>query len=172
MKTRLKILVMAVALLAAACPAIADQKRWGGAGRGPSYVADIADTPRLNLTAAQAERIDAIRKTHLKDFLPIQKELAEKSRMLRELWLAHHPDQRRIETLQADAQMVRDRLTERIEAYNSEVYRVLSPEQRAKVQLRVRGQGMGRMGTGMDGKRMGGARREKGRMADWWKECE
>lgn len=166
MKAWFIILAMVATAMVAAYPAQADRERWGGSGRGPGYVADIAETPGLHLTAEQSGKIVALREDHLKDVMPLVEELNEKSRLLRELWLAHHPDQRRIEILQAEALMVRGRLTERIETYSREVYQILSPEQRAKVQLRDRGQGMGRTGGATDGGRMGGARREKGWMPD------
>lgn len=157
MKKWITILAAVATALAVASPVSADRERWGGSGRGPGYGADIAETLGLNLTAEQTERIDTIREAYFKGMLPLLDELNGKSQVLRNLWLAHHPDQRRIEVLQAEAQMVRDRLMERIAAYNLEVYQMLSPEQRMKVQAQVRGQGMGRMG---------GARREEGRMPE------
>lgn len=162
MNTWMRILVVAATVLAFASPVIADRERWGGSRRGPGYIADIAETPGLALTAEQAERIDALREDHLKDIGPIKRELDEKSRALRNLWLAHRLDSQRIEASQAEAMTVRERLMKRIETYNAEVYLILTPEQQASVQFRNRGLGGVRMGGGMEGGRMGGLRREKG----------
>jgi Spy/CpxP family protein refolding chaperone len=159
MKKWILILAVITAAAVAASPAIADRERWRGSGRGPGYVVDIAETPGLYLGAEQVEIIAALREAHLKYILSVQQELTEKSQDLRDLWLAPYPDRRQIESCQAKTRMVRDRLAEWIEAYNQKVYRILTPGQRATVQLRGREQGARRMGTEVDGEHLDGARR-------------
>jgi Spy/CpxP family protein refolding chaperone len=120
-------------------------RQWGYVS-GPGRVEDIAKTPGLNLTTEQAAKINALRETHLKEIKPLLDEMTDKSRKLRGLWLSQQPDQKEIEIIGVEAQKLRLRLMDRVEAYRREVYRELTPDQQQRVQIRDIGQGRGRMG--------------------------
>ena len=121
----------------------------------------------LNLTIKQAAKINALREAHLEEIKPLLEEMIETNRTLRDLWLAPQPDKKRIEALQVEAQKLSLRLTHRIEAYQQEVYRELTSDQRKRVQIRDIDHNKGCIGVfGMDGKSTEGLPKVKNRMQD------
>ncbi|MDA8125276.1 MAG: Spy/CpxP family protein refolding chaperone [Deltaproteobacteria bacterium] len=147
MKKLMTLIAMIALTAAAAFPALADRGVKVGYGNGPGNVADIAAARGLDLTAEQREKINITRASHLKDIQPLQEQIARRSRELKSLWLAATPDREKILTLQKEAQLLRDQLTDKRTAYLLEVRKVLTPEQLVKVRAYVTGRGM----AGKDG---------------------
>lgn len=146
---KVMMIVTVIALAAVVTsPAMAYRGMGAGYGSGPGNVADIGTARGLDLTAEQAEKINAIRAAHLKDIQPLQGQMLSKSRELRNLWLAATPDKEKITAFQKEARDLRDQLADKRTAYRLEVQKVLTPEQQAKVQAYGMGRGTARVGGG------------------------
>lgn len=128
---RIAALLLFSLLLAAPTPAVG--QREADSPRGPRYLNDIAETPGLDLTAGQQRKIAELKDLHWKEILVLRKELKERGRELKELWLAQSPDQSKIQAVQAEVQAIQGRLRQRLKAYNEAVYEILRPEQREKI---------------------------------------
>jgi len=150
------IAVIAVAAAVMAAPAEA-RGGWGGSYHGGGYYYDLAAAPGLNLTEAQAGKLNAVRNAHLREVKPLQDQMYSKSGDLRLLWLQRTPDQQKILTVQKEVRALRDQLYDKQTAYRLEAQKVLTPEQQAMLQnygpRQAYGSGMG-YGRG-HGMRMG-----------------
>ncbi|MEW6335482.1 MAG: Spy/CpxP family protein refolding chaperone [Thermodesulfobacteriota bacterium] len=152
MKISRIITVLCMAGAIAASPAMAHREMRAGYGSGPGNVEDIAEAQGLDLTAAQRERIDALREAHLREIKPLQEQLYVRGRELRQLWLDRHPDRDSILALQREVRGLRRRLMEKLTTYRLDAWQLLTPEQQEKVRPYGPGRGPGRMGgPGMRG---------------------
>ncbi len=116
-----------------AVPAIAYREMRTGYGSGPGNVEDIAAERGLGLTVEQREKINTLREAHLKDVKPLQDKLYVKSRELKELWLARTPDREAILASQKEVQALRNQLMDKLMTYRLDAWRLLTPEQQAKI---------------------------------------
>jgi len=97
--------------------------------RGPDRFEKIITLSGLNLTVEQTEKIMALHKTYHEESEPFREQLIGKGRELKELWLARIPDRRRIATVEADIQELREQLRGKQEAYRQGIRRFLTPKQ-------------------------------------------
>lgn len=146
---------IAVCILAAiaAAPAAAHREMRAGYGSGPGNVEDIAEERGLDLTPEQREKIRTLREFHLRDIKPLQEQLYAKGRELRGLWLAEAPDRESILALQKEVQALRNRLMDKLTTYRLDTWRLLTPEQQAKIRphrFEPRPPRMGGPGIGSD----------------------
>jgi Spy/CpxP family protein refolding chaperone len=131
---KLKMSIAACLLAAiAAAPAPAHREMRAGYGSGPGNVEDIAAERGLELTTEQRVKINALRQAHLIDIKPLQDRLHLRSMELRGLWLAETPDRERILALQKEVQALRIQLMDKLTTYRLDAWRLLTPEQQAKI---------------------------------------
>jgi Spy/CpxP family protein refolding chaperone len=118
---------------------------WGkGMGRGPAYGGDWTRYAKdLNLTTDQTASIKALQDAHLKDVKPLQDKMFAKRGDLRLLWLEKNPNQDKIVTLQREIRALRDQLDDKRTELQFSITKVLTPEQREKMQTGFRGRGAG-----------------------------
>jgi len=132
--------------------ATAHREMRAGYGSGPGNVEDIAEERGLDLTAEQRDKINTLRRVHLRDIEPLQERLHVKTRELRGLWLAETPNRENILALQKEVQDLRNRLMDKLTAYRLDAWQLLTPEQQEKIRphgpwgrhQRMGGPGMGR----------------------------
>ncbi len=155
MKKATKWTMTAMVLLFAA--AIATSAFGFGWGRGPGFGSgscggDFAGVPGLELTADQKAQLEAMRDAQFKEIEPLREQMFAKRDAVRKLWLAPTPDQAKILAAQKEMRTLRDQMQDKMTAFRLEALKVLTPEQREKLQSAAstgRGFGPGRgMGPG------------------------
>jgi Spy/CpxP family protein refolding chaperone len=151
MKKATKWTMAAMVLLFAA--AIATSAFGFGWGRGPGFgsgpCGDFARFAGLDLTAEQKAQLETMRDAQYKEIEPLRKDMFAKRDALRTLWLEPNPDQAKIQAAQQEMRTLRDQLQDKMTAFRLEALKVLTPEQREKLNSAVSaGRGFGR-GRGM-----------------------
>ena len=113
---------------------------------------------RLDLTAEQKTKIEALRNSFLRDIKPLQDQMFSKRGDLRLLWLQTSPDKEKILAVQKDIRAIRDQLQDKAVAHRVDAYNLLTPEQKEKAKSFLGGQGPGRGGMwrGQEGRGMMG----------------
>jgi Spy/CpxP family protein refolding chaperone len=119
----------------AAATALAGDERRERHRRGPDRFEEVMALPGLNLTEEQQERIRTLREAYREASKPLRERMIGKGRELRNLWLAQTPDRERIMAVQAEAQELRAQLSEKEEGYFQEARRLLTPEQRTRLEV-------------------------------------
>jgi Spy/CpxP family protein refolding chaperone len=102
----------------------------------------------MNLTADQTEKIRVLQEAHLNDIQPLRQDLYMKRQGLRLLWLEKTPDQVKITAVNQEIRTLRDQLEDKMTSHRLAVFKVLTPEQKAKIQAYWPGRGHG-PGKGM-----------------------
>jgi Spy/CpxP family protein refolding chaperone len=131
------VVLFAVVILAASAFAVGPG--WGRGhggghqGGGDCYGADLTAVPGLNLTTEQTAKINALREAHLKDVKPIQDKMFSKRGDLKMLWLQMNPDQEKIRQTQKEIRTLRDQMQDKKDNYRFEMLKVLTPEQKEKL---------------------------------------
>ena len=116
----------------------------GMMGYGSDYdCSSLEANAKLKLTKEQAARISALAEKYAQEIDPIREQLYDKGRELKSEWLQTEPNRGRIEILQGEAVMLRERLRAALAAQRVEVIKVLTLEQR----VHVPDHGMGRIFT-------------------------
>ncbi len=115
----------------------------GHHGEGDCYGADLTAAPGLNLTTEQTAKINALREVHLKDVKPIQDKMFSKRGDLRLLWLQKNPDQEKIVQTQKEIRTLRDQMQDKKDNYRLKMFKVLTPEQKEKLNAYRPGRGFG-----------------------------
>jgi Spy/CpxP family protein refolding chaperone len=120
---------------------------WGagyGPGKGRGYENyREAGFERLNLTAEQKAKIEALQTSTYKETRPIQEKMFDKSVELRRLWLQANPDRDKITGLQKEVSALRDVMQGKATEMRLEIRKVLTPEQQEKLVNAGWGRGMG-----------------------------
>jgi len=118
---------------------------WGkGMGRGAACGGDWTRYAQdLNLTTDQTTSIKALQDAHVKDVKPLQDKMFAKRGDLRLLWLEKNPNQDKIVGLQREIRGLRDQLDDKRTDLQFAIQKVLTPEQREKIQTTFRGLGAG-----------------------------
>ena len=118
-----------------------------GHGEGACYGGEVAALSKLDLTAEQTAKVNALREAHLKDIKPLRDKMFIKRGDLKLLWLQTNPDKDRIMAAQKEIRTLRDQMQDKMTAYRLEVLNVLTPEQKEKLKsLKMKrgfGPGMG-----------------------------
>lgn len=119
-----------------------------GEGRGPGIGMGHdshhdAMWAKLNLSAEQKTKIEALQLAHRKEIRPIKEKMFDKSVALRRMWLQTNPDKDKIIALQKEVRVLRDQLEDKGTAHMLEIRKVLTPEQREKLANSRWGKGMG-----------------------------
>ncbi|MBN1663613.1 MAG: Spy/CpxP family protein refolding chaperone [Deltaproteobacteria bacterium] len=132
------IFIVALATTALAAP-------WGkGKGNSDQRRGDwMRYSKDLNLTAEQTTSIKALRDAHQKDVKPLHDKMFAKRGDLRLLWLEKNPDQDKIMALQKEIRVIRDQIHDKATGLKFAVMKILTPEQKEKIQTSFRGQGRG-----------------------------
>jgi Spy/CpxP family protein refolding chaperone len=113
-----------------------------GQGGGCGYHQD-AVWSKLNLSADQKTKIEALQLAHRKEIRPVREKMFDKSVQLRRMWLQANPDKDKILALQKEVRALRDQLEDKATANNLEIRKVLTPEQKDKLVNSGWGRGMG-----------------------------
>ena len=101
-------------------------------GYGNGYdCSALTSNAKLILTGEQVARIRAIDEKYGREIRPIREQLYSKGRELKAEWLQTEPDRDRIEVMQGEATMLRERMRAKLAAHRTEVLKVLTLEQRA-----------------------------------------
>lgn len=116
---------------------------WGrGQGWGQRERGGLSGISKyLNLTDDQTAKINALQKAHLKDIKPLQDEMFSKRGDLRILWLEKEPNQEKILTMQKEIRTIRDQMHDKATEFKVAVAKILTPEQKEKLEdsFRYRG---------------------------------
>lgn len=109
-----------------------------GEGRGPGMGMNHnfhhgSIWTKLNLSAEQKAKIEALKLAHRKEIRPIREKMFDKSVALRRMWLQTNPDKDKILALQKEVRGLRDQLEDKAVAHKLEIRKVLTPEQREKL---------------------------------------
>lgn len=124
--------IAAIALTTTVMAAPAEARwGWGGGSPGVGYYCSDAVTARVNLTAEQATKLNALRDAHFKEIKPLQDRLYSKSGDLRILWLQSTPDRLKILNTQKEIRTIRDQLYDKQTAHQLEARKVLTPDQQS-----------------------------------------
>ena len=146
MKKLLAVVTVLLFLAVVVSPVLAQRGRGygpgGGWGPGGGPCSDQASS-KLNLTAEQTAKIDALRASHLKEVKPLQDKMFSKRGDLRLLWLEKNPDQEKIAEAQKEIRSLRDQIQDKGTAYSLEVNKVLTPEQQTQFRNACPGGGFG-----------------------------
>lgn len=113
-----------------------------GPGNGPGYHRDAA-WAKLNLSAEQKTKIEALQLDHQKEIRPVREKMFDKSVELRRIWLQPNPDKDKILALQKEVRVLRDQLEDKATAQKLEIRKLLTPEQQEKLANSGWGRGMG-----------------------------
>ncbi len=109
---------------------------WNRGGRGGGPCADGTGplASRLGLTAEQTAKIHELRDAHLKEVAPLRDAMITKRSELRLLWLQPNPDRDKIAAVQKEMRTLRDKMQDKMTSYRLDMLKVLTPEQRIRVQ--------------------------------------
>ncbi|MHB9096253.1 MAG: Spy/CpxP family protein refolding chaperone [Syntrophales bacterium] len=155
-----KVTMTAVAMLfVAAIATSAFGFGWGrgpGCGYGPMGRGDIAGFAGVELTAEQKAQIQAMRDAQFKETASLREQMFAKRDEVRKLWLAPNPDQAQITAAQQEMRSLRDQIQDKMTAFRLEALKVLTPEQREKLNSAVAGRGFGPGRSFGPGARSGG----------------
>jgi Spy/CpxP family protein refolding chaperone len=111
---------------------------------------------KLNLSADQKAKIEALRNAHLRDIKPLQDQMFSKRGDLKLLWLQANPDKEKILAVQRDIRATRDKIEDKAVAHRVDVFTVLTPEQQEKARAFIGGHTPGAgMGEGWGQRGMG-----------------
>jgi Spy/CpxP family protein refolding chaperone len=114
----------------------------GGPGRGKGYCRE-AGFEKLNLTAEQKTKIEALQDAHFKATKPVREKMFDKSVELRRLWLTANPDKNKITAAQKEIRVLRDDMQDKGTAMQLEIRKILTPEQNEKLANSRWGKGPG-----------------------------
>jgi Spy/CpxP family protein refolding chaperone len=116
---------------------------WGpGGGPGRGYCRE-AGFEKVNLTAEQKTRIEALQDAHDKATKSVREKLFDKSVELRRLWLTANPDKDKITAAQKEIRALRDDMQDKATAMRLEIRKILTPEQNEKLANSRWGRGPG-----------------------------
>lgn len=101
-------------------------------GGGPGYHHN-GIWEKLNLSRNQKAKMEELRIAHRKEIRPIREKMFDKSVELRRMWLQVDPNKDKIMALQKEVRELRDQLEDKDIAYNLEIRKVLTPQQREKL---------------------------------------
>jgi len=118
---------------------------WGpgaGPGKGNGFCRE-AGFDKLNLTAEQKAKIEALQDANFKATKPVREKMFDKSVELRRLWLTANPDKDKITAAQKELRALRDDMQDKVTAMRLEIRKVLTPEQNEKLANSHWGRGPG-----------------------------
>jgi Spy/CpxP family protein refolding chaperone len=98
---------------------------------------------KLNLSAEQKTKIEALQTATQKELRPIREKMFDKSVELRRLWLRANPDKDKIYAAQKEMRSLRDQMQDKITAMRLEMRKQLTPEQNEKLANSRWGRGPG-----------------------------
>jgi len=140
---KLMIAVIAVALLAASGVVMA--QGWGGGpggGRGPGMGMGYGPNDpgygpgawgsKLNLSAEQTQKMQALREGFFKETISLRNEMMLKKLELQTLWAQTNPDQEKILAKQREINALKAQFQEKATKHRLEARKILTPEQQAQ----------------------------------------
>ena len=98
---------------------------------------------KLNLSAEQKTKIEAIISENQKAIRPLRERKFDKSVALRRLWSQAHPDKDKITAAQKEVRALRDEMQDKVTAMRLEIRKILTPEQNEKLANSHWGRGLG-----------------------------
>lgn len=138
---------------------------WGGRGGEPCADGTGPGASRLGLTPEQTTKMKELRDTHLKEVAPLRDKMFNKNSELKLLWLQADPDRDKINTVQKEMRVLRDKMQDEMTSFRLDMLKVLTPEQQARFQALTAGRGHGSrlsFGDECEGGGMVGMRRGMG----------
>jgi len=121
---------------------------YGGEGRGHGGWMDgngkkcmQAGFKKLNLTAEQKTKIDALEGECKKEVQPLREEMMTKRAELRALWLENSPDTEKIKAAQKEMSILRDQMIDKMTTFRLSALALLTPEQKAEAHKFYKGKG-------------------------------
>ena len=129
-----------------------------GHGKDPGYGEGmVAAVSKLDLSADQKTKINALREAQLKEIKPLQDRHFSKRGDLKLLWMQENPDQAKIRAAQKEMRELRDQIEDKRTTFLLEAMKVLTPDLRSKLTARFPRWG-GCSGDARPGKGMRGDR--------------
>ncbi len=144
--------VLAVSVLVAGSPAEARGMMGGGEGPGGCWMGKGGVIEKLNLTPEQTKKVADLRKERFKDAAPLMEKMFGKRNEMRLLWSEPTPNQEKIAAVQKEMRDLKGELQAKGTSARIEFLKMLTPEQRAKLDAGLAGPGSRRGG----GCQMGG----------------
>ncbi len=123
---KLSILTVAILFFSAS---LSFAQPWGG-GRGPGFGRPYID-PSLNLTQEQADKLQKMQESYLKEITPLQNRLFTRRAEMRLLWEDANPDREKLLEKQKEVNDIQRQIEEKATMHRLELQAVLTPEQRA-----------------------------------------
>lgn len=128
---------------------------YGGEGRGHGGWMDgdgkkcaQMEFKKLNLTAEQKTKLDALKEECKKETQPLQEKMMAKRAEMRALWLENNPDAGKIKAAQKEMSLLRDQMIDEMTTFRLSALALLTPEQKAKVQKLHKEKGPGKFKQG------------------------
>ena len=99
-------------------------------GMGPQWLSN------LNLTTEQAEKIRALRESHMKEVTPLRTQLFTKRAEMKVLWIQTDPDSEKIKAKFRELHVLQGQLREKDIDQRLALINILTPEQRSELLAR------------------------------------
>jgi len=104
---------------------------WGGV-MGPRYGSPYIGSS-LKLTQEQADKLQKMQESYLREIMPLQNRLLTKRAEMRLLWEEMNPDRDKIMAKQREVNEIQRQLEEKAITHRLELQAVLTPEQRTRM---------------------------------------
>ena len=131
---------------------------YGGEGRGHGGGMNgdgknfmLEGLEKLNLTADQKAKGEALKEQCGKDTQPLREKMMTKRAELRALWLEGNPDAGKIRAAQKEMSLLRDQMMDKMTTFRLAVLALLTPEQKAELQKSCQEKGPGKHKQGRGG---------------------
>ena len=122
-------MVVIILMLILTVPVLSQMRMRGEYGRGQYYALDITKLSDLDLTNEQVGNLKALQENYLRQIQPLRDQMYDKSIELKNLWLAKHPDRRRIETIESEVHIIQAELLEKNADYYLKSLKYLTDKQ-------------------------------------------
>lgn len=114
------------------CSAVQAIAQPWGRGMGPGYGSPFIESS-LNLTQVQADKLQKMRESYLKEITPLQNRLFTRRAEMRLLWEEMNPDRDKILERQKEVNDIQRQIEEKAIMHRLELQTILTPEQRARI---------------------------------------
>lgn len=143
------LVVIAMAVIVA-LPATAQMRMRGGYGRGHYHPVDITKLRALDLTDEQITKLKILREDHLREIMPIEDQMFNKTLELKVLWLEQTPDINKLSSAQKEIQSFQQEMYEKTMTYRNGIRSILTDQQQ-KILWSHRGRHHGGFGPQKEG---------------------
>ncbi|MDR2861405.1 MAG: Spy/CpxP family protein refolding chaperone [Syntrophobacterales bacterium] len=133
MKRNLMVLMgfLLALLISTSAYAFGEGRGHGGKMDGRMFM--LEGFKKLNLTADQKAKLEALKEECKKETLPLKEQMMAKRTELRTLWLEDNPNAEKIKAAQKEMSLLRDQMMDKMTTFRLLAHALLTPEQKAEV---------------------------------------